>query len=87
MKQRLQMAINTENNGCKVLKLGFRNRGVDISERKLVCPYCGKDARLAEQNIETCHNGKHDPGVLGHYFTCECTRVWVDWYRYDETSR
>ena len=51
------------------------------------CPYCGKDARLAEQNIETCHNGKHDPGVLGHYFTCECTRVWVDWYRYDETSR
>ena len=48
------MAINTENNGGKVLKLESRNRGVDISERKLVCPYCGKEG-LTFRKLQTRH--------------------------------
>jgi len=50
------MAINTENNGGKVLKLGSRNRGVDISERKLVCPYCGKKG-LTFRKLRKSHEG------------------------------
>ena len=50
------MAINTENNGGKVLKLESRNRGVDISERKLVCPYCGKEG-LTFRKLRKSHEG------------------------------
>ena len=51
------------------------------------CPNCGKDAKLATKTVETCHGGKLDHGVLGHYFNCECGGHWVDWYKYDETAR
>ena len=36
------MAINPENNGGKLFKFESRNRGEEIAERKLDCPYCGK---------------------------------------------
>ena len=51
------------------------------------CPYCGKDAKEATQTIQTCHGGQVDDGVIGHHFNCPCEKGWVDWYKYDETSR
>ena len=62
-----------------------RDNFVEYSFR--FCPYCGRNAKLAKQHFETCHGGRHDPGTLGHYFTCDCNNVWVDWYKYDETAR
>ena len=51
------MAINPENNGGKNFKLESRNRGEEISERKLDCPYCGKKGITYRKLLEK-HEGE-----------------------------
>ena len=73
------MATNTENNGSKFFKFESesRNRGEEMAERIMVCPYCGKRG-LTFRKLQTrhvCPPGKRfheDCGETHHLIGIKC---------------
>ena len=69
------MAIYPENYEGKLLEPEFRNRGEEIGERKLDCPYCGKKGITYRKLLEK-HAGE---GESSQVVGIECSALGC-WY-------
>ena len=58
------MAIYPENYEGKLIESKFRNRGEEVGERKLTCPYCGKSG-ITYRKLVQDHAWEAESSVIG----------------------